>query len=116
MNRLEAPSLWLLAGEDSSAPAEWTVEELDKLQASGKPVEYVVYPKAEHGILRFTEGADGERIYLEYEADYFPKQIEWLRRQSAVDSGNALTKVARNSATLHAPVGTAAIAHEKARP
>jgi hypothetical protein len=83
MHRLDSPSLWLLAGEDSSAPAAWTVEELDRLQAIGKPVEYMVYPQAEHGILQFTEGADGERRYLGYEPDYFGKQIEWLRRQSA---------------------------------
>ncbi|MGH8178859.1 MAG: alpha/beta hydrolase family protein [Steroidobacter sp.] len=107
MGQLDAPSLWLLAGEDSSAPAEWTVEELDKLQAAGKPVEYVVYPQAEHGILRFTQGADGERSYLGYEPDYFPKQIEWLQRQSSNrggDSGHALTKVTRNSATLGSDV------------
>jgi uncharacterized protein len=104
MNRLDTPSLWLLAGEDSSAPAEWTVEELDKLRAMGKPVEYVVYPQAEHGILRFTEGADGERKYLGYEPDYFTKQIEWLRRQSERESGAVLTKIGRNSATLESAV------------
>ena len=57
MSRLSTPSLWLLAGEDSSAPAAWTVTELDKLRAAGRPVEYFVYPQAEHGILQFTEGA-----------------------------------------------------------
>jgi dienelactone hydrolase len=104
MSKLMIPSLWLLAGEDSSAPAEWTVEELDRLKAAGKPVEYFVYPHAEHGILRFNTAADGERTYLGHEADYFPRQIEWLRRQSeATDaaSADALTKVTENSATLH---------------
>jgi uncharacterized protein len=98
MNSLMTPSLWLLAGQDSSAPAVWTVEELQKLQRAGKPVEYLVYPQAEHGILRFTTAKDGERKYIGYEADYFGKQIEWLRRQSkaGAKSPEALTKVTRN--------------------
>lgn len=98
MQQLQTPSLWLLAGEDSSAPAAWTVEELDKLKAQGKPIEYFVYPQAEHGILRFTQGEDGERSYLGYEPDYFARQIDWFRRRSR--AGTASTKVTQNSATL----------------
>lgn len=98
MHRLESPSVWLLAGEDSSAPAAWTVEELDKLKAAGKPVEYWIYPNAEHGILRFTQGAEGERTLLGYEPDYFARQIEWFRRQSTRAPDD--TKVTQNSATL----------------
>jgi dienelactone hydrolase len=80
--KLDTPSLWLLAGEDSSAPAEWTTAELDKLRAAGKPIEYHVFPNAEHGIRTFEQKPDGERRYLGYEPDYMPRQIEWLRRQS----------------------------------
>jgi uncharacterized protein len=79
---LDTPSLWLLAGEDSSAPAEWTTEQLDKLRAAGKPIEYHVFPHAEHGIRTFEQQANGERKYLGHEPDYMPRQIEWLRRQS----------------------------------
>lgn len=99
MQKLPIPSLWLLAGEDSSAPAAWTVEELDELQSAGRPVEYFVYPTAEHGILRFTQDADGARSYLGYEPDYFARQIEWFRRQSRAEPA-AATKVTQNSATL----------------
>jgi dienelactone hydrolase len=80
--RLDSPSFWLLAGEDSSAPAEWTTQELDKLRAAGKPIEYHVFPNAEHGIRTFEQKANGERKYLGYEPDFMPRQIEWLRRQS----------------------------------
>jgi uncharacterized protein len=107
MQQLSIPSLWILAGEDSSAPAQWTVDELQKLQAAGKPVEYFVYPEAEHGILRFSAGVDGERKMLGYEPDYFERQIAWFRRQSGSSAeANAVTKLppnpARNSATLGA--------------
>ena len=99
MGRLSTPSLWLLAGEDSSAPAAWTVTELDKLRAAARPVEYFVYPQAEHGILQFTENAAGERSYIGYEADYFPRQIEWFRRTSGAgrrEAGDAVAKATEN--------------------
>ena len=115
MQQLAAPSLWILAGEDSSAPAQWTVDELEKLQAAGKPVEYFVYSQAEHGIVRYTTGADGERKTLGYEPDYFERQIAWFRRQSGVHAAqNAVTKVTSNSATLQA--APAAVAADDAHP
>lgn len=79
MQQLDVPSLWLLAGQDSSAPAAWTVDELKKLQAAGKPVQYFVFPEAEHGILRFVAGENGERRILGLEPDYYPKQLAWFR-------------------------------------
>ena len=120
MQQLAIPSLWILAGQDSSAPAQWTVDELQKLRDAGKPVEYFVYPHAEHGILRFTPGADGERKMLGYEPDYFERQIAWFRRQSArpVDGSatpdvapsipNSLTTPGGNSASLRAAPAAAA--------
>lgn len=84
MAALDVPSLWILAGEDSSAPAQWTLDELKTIQASGRPIEYVVYPDAEHGMFRFAEDG-GERKLLGYERDYFGLQVEWLRRQSGLD-------------------------------
>jgi dienelactone hydrolase len=82
--QLQTPSLWLLAAEDSSAPTPWTVDELRKLQGEGVPLQYVVYPHVDHGILRYTEGNDGERHYLGYAPEYFPRQMEWLRQQSSL--------------------------------
>jgi dienelactone hydrolase len=79
---LHAPMLWLLAGDDSSAPTPWTIEELRKLQAEGAPLQYVVYPHVDHGILRYEQGKDGERHLLGYAPEYFPRQVEWLREQS----------------------------------
>lgn len=79
---LNAPSLWIFGGEDSSMPTEWTIDELRKLQAGGKPIEYVVYPDADHGILRFEQAADGGRRLVGYEPDYFKRQVEWLKQHS----------------------------------
>jgi dienelactone hydrolase len=81
------PSLWIFGGEDSSMPTAWTIEKLEKLRAAGRPIQIVVFPKAEHGILRFEDAKDGERKLLGYEPDYFPLEIEWLRRQSGLQGG-----------------------------
>lgn len=82
MQKLQAPSLWLLAGEDSSAPTPWTLRELEKLQAEGRPVQYRIFPDADHGIIKFVQQDDGTRRYTGLEPDYYPLQIEWLREHS----------------------------------
>jgi dienelactone hydrolase len=82
MHKLQTPSLWLLGGEDSSAPTPWTLRELDKLQAEGRPVQVRVFPDADHGILRFEQQEDGSRRFIGIEPDYYPAQIAWLREHS----------------------------------
>jgi pimeloyl-ACP methyl ester carboxylesterase len=82
--RLDVPSLWIFGGKDSSAPTQWSVDELRKLQADNKPIEYFIYPDAEHGITRFKQKDDGERVTLGYEDGYFRQQLEWYRKQSGL--------------------------------
>lgn len=82
---LDVPSLWIFGGEDSSMPTGWSVAELERLQAAGRPIEILVYPEAEHGILRFEEGEDGERRYLGYEPEYLMTMVRWLRAQSGLE-------------------------------
>jgi uncharacterized protein len=82
MQKLQTPSLWMLGGEDSSAPTPWTLRELEKLQASGRPLQYHVFPGADHGIMTFEKQENGERRYTGVEPDYYPMQIAWLREHS----------------------------------
>ena len=89
---LDVPSYWILAGEDSSAPAQWTLDALDALKRVGKPVEYRVFPQADHGILSFTTDARGQRQIAGYEPEYLPLQIEWFKRQSGTSLDSALTR------------------------
>jgi len=80
---LKAPSYWIFGERDSTMPTEWTVEALNKLQRRGKPVDYMIYPEADHGILRIEQLPNGERRVLGYEPDYFKVQIDWLKRNAA---------------------------------
>lgn len=82
MQKLQTPSLWVLGGEDSSAPTPWTLRELQKLQAEGRPVQVRVFPAADHGIIKFVQAPNGERRYTGLEPDYYPAQIAWLREHS----------------------------------
>src|SRR5688572_23804137 len=82
MNKLATPSLWLLGGEDSSAPTPWTLRELEKLRTEGRPVQVRVFPDADHGIIRFVQQEDGERRFIGIEPGYYPAQIAWLRQHS----------------------------------
>lgn len=81
---LEVPSLWIFGGDDHSMPTEWTVEKLRRLQDQGSPVEILVYPEADHGILRFDRSAGKERRFIGYEPTYHRTQVQWLRRQSGL--------------------------------
>lgn len=91
--KLDVPSLWIFGGEDSSAPTPWSVDALRKLQAANKPVEYFIYPEAEHGIRRFEQQDDGERITLGFEDGYFHQQVEWLRKQSGLSELAAVSEL-----------------------
>ena len=82
LSALDTPSLWLLAGEDTSAPTYETTAVLDELSALGKPVEYRVYADAEHGNVLFEEDDTGERTYSRYADSYLTDIVDWVVLQS----------------------------------
>jgi len=57
---LRVPTLWVLAGKDTSAPHELTLNILRGLQATGSPIDVVVFPNADHGIIAVD--AAGKRL------------------------------------------------------
>jgi len=84
---LDTPSLWIFGGEDSSMPTGWSIEELEKLRAAGRPIEIEVFEDAEHGILVFDgdAGVDDRQI-VGYAPGYLPLQVDWILRQSDLPS------------------------------
>ena len=83
---ITTPSMWLLAGEDSSLPTGETVEILDELIAEGKPITYKVYPDAEHGNVLFETDASGNKTYLGYAPSYFIDIVDWFKVLNGMDS------------------------------
>jgi dienelactone hydrolase len=85
------PSLWIFGGEDQSMPTGWTVEKLEQLRAAGRPIEIAVFPRADHGILRFEQTEGGERRLLGYEPGYFKMEVEWLQKQNGLEASPAVS-------------------------
>ena len=83
LEAISTPSLWLLAGEDSSVPTLETTNILKELQAQGKPVEYKVYNDAEHGNIMFELNKDGEKQYTHYTSTYFIDTVNWFKQQNS---------------------------------
>jgi pimeloyl-ACP methyl ester carboxylesterase len=81
---LGIPSLWLFAGDDSSAPTPWSVEVLEGLIAEGAPIEYEVFPDLEHGMLVVGDSSEQEREYLGYHPGYPLRYIRWLEQQNGL--------------------------------
>ena len=68
------PMVWLLAGDDRSAPNEQTIPKLRALESDGKPIELIVFENADHGMVTFEE-LNGERVVTGYAAGYFQAEI-----------------------------------------
>ena len=81
---LDVPMVWLLAEDDESAPLELVLPALRRFQAAGKPYEVIVFPGADHSMLRFTEES-GERTYTGYTPGYFEAEVQAARRFSGLD-------------------------------
>jgi dienelactone hydrolase len=78
---LDAPMLWMIAGEDLEAPNEITIERMQTLRREGRPVDVVIFPNADHGIRQF-EVKNGQRVSTGYAPGYFQTESDWLRRQA----------------------------------
>jgi len=61
-----------------------TIAVLERLRTElGKPLETVIFPHADHGIVEFEE-KDRKRIKTNYADGYFSTMTDWLRRQAGV--------------------------------
>lgn len=70
LQKLDAPCLWLLGGQDRSIPIPLTVEILDSLIADyDKDFSYIVYPNANHGLVD-----EDTRAYYPFLLD----SLKWL--------------------------------------
>ncbi|MGO1070420.1 alpha/beta hydrolase family protein [Lysobacter sp. CA199] len=78
LNNLSVPQLWLLGGQDRDAPPGETVRRLAALKQAGRPVEYVVFADADHGMYEFETRPDGERVSTRQPRDYFDHMREFI--------------------------------------
>lgn len=79
LRRLDAPLLWVLAGEDREAPIDDTRAALAELAAEGRRVEAYLFPDTDHGMIEFTVEADGSRRYTRITDGYLRLLADWIR-------------------------------------
>lgn len=72
LEAIDVPHLWILAGDDSEAPHEKTLEILRDIQQSRPNLDIVVFPGTEHGIYEYRMNAEGEPEPVRFAAGYYP--------------------------------------------
>jgi pimeloyl-ACP methyl ester carboxylesterase len=89
LKKLDAPLLWVLAGEDREAPIETTRGALLGLAKQGKPVDVYLFPRTDHGMWEFTTDANGERQVTRITDGYLKLLADWIKRDVRGPYGRA---------------------------
>ncbi|KGB55708.1 X-Pro dipeptidyl-peptidase family protein [Sphingopyxis sp. LC81] len=89
LKKLDAPLLWVLAGEDREAPIETTRGALLGLAKAGKPVDVYLFPQTDHGMWEFTTDASGERQVTRITDGYLKLLADWIKRDARGAYGRA---------------------------
>lgn len=89
LKKLDAPLLWVLAGEDREAPIETTRGALLGLAKQGKPVDVYLFPRTDHGMWEFTTDASGERQVTRITDGYLKLLADWIKRDVRGPYGRA---------------------------
>jgi pimeloyl-ACP methyl ester carboxylesterase len=87
LRTLNVPQLWILGGQDRSAPSASTTNILRQLQQTGVPIDIVVFSDAGHGIRVPLSGSNPERKRIA--PGYFDLVAEWSRTHVAPASSAA---------------------------
>ncbi|MBW8812658.1 MAG: alpha/beta hydrolase [Caulobacterales bacterium] len=80
LQKLKAPLLWVLAGEDREAPIAATRALLLKLMAAHKPIDVYLFPDTDHGMVEFRTNPDGTRTATRITDGYLKLIADWMKR------------------------------------
>jgi len=72
------PILWVIAGADREAPPDVTRKRLLELHRTGQPIDLFLFPGTDHGMVEFTESADGQRRVTRVTEGYFRLLGDWI--------------------------------------
>lgn len=94
LKKLDAPLLWVLAGEDREAPIETTRGALLGLAKAGRPVDVYLFPDTDHGMFEYRTNADGSRSGTRITDGYLKLLGDWIKGAAPGPYGRAehLTK------------------------
>jgi pimeloyl-ACP methyl ester carboxylesterase len=78
LQKLRAPQLWILGGDDIDAPPQETWRRLLQLKREGRPISAVMLRGAEHGLYTFELDPAGARISLGLHKAYFALMRDFI--------------------------------------
>lgn len=79
MRKVKAPQLWVIAAEDREAPPQTTVDRLRTLRREGHDITIVRFLATDHGMVEFTQAADGARTTTRVTDGYFRLLGDWIK-------------------------------------
>ncbi len=82
LERVKAPILWVLAGEDREAPIQTTRAALLRLIKAGKPIDAYLFPNTDHGMVEFVTNADGTRTATRITDGYLHLLGDWIQQRA----------------------------------
>lgn len=78
LRALAARQFWMIAADDTEAPAAETIRRLRALQAEGRSIDLAVYSNADHGMIRVERGASGEAREVGHVQNYYRQVAAWI--------------------------------------
>ncbi|MEP6503725.1 MAG: alpha/beta hydrolase [Betaproteobacteria bacterium] len=76
---VKSPQLWILGSDDLDAPSAETARRLAFLRTAGRPIATAMFAHAEHGILEYELGADGQRLSTRHPEGYLQLMVDFAR-------------------------------------
>jgi pimeloyl-ACP methyl ester carboxylesterase len=90
--KLQVPQLWILAEADREAPPATTLAALEALRRKGSNLAIYSFPGTDHGMVEFTEAADGTRNYGRITDGYFRLLSDWIKGSPVGSYGRAVKR------------------------
>ena len=87
--KLRIPQLWILAEADREAPPETTLAALQQLRDQGSDLAIYSFPQTDHGMIEFSQAADGSRTYSRITDGYFRLLGDWIKGETKGSYGRA---------------------------
>lgn len=79
LRAVDAPMLWVLAGDDLEAPPAQTRADLLAMRAAGRPVTLLEFPATDHGIVEYETTPGGARRTTRVAEGYFDAVLDFAR-------------------------------------
>ncbi len=104
LRALQVPQFWMIAADDTEAPAAETIARIRSLQAEGRPIDLAIYPGADHGMILTERDEEGERR-TGHVRDYFRTLADWIKSRdlSAARAAGAEVVTAARPAAPETP-------------